>query len=94
MFQEDNLDAEIAFKTAVDRENMSHNKIFEFVPVIRRFVDPMDTYQAEKIGLYPKSINLNLQNIYMVKFISKFSLCTGIRRSYSHIRSKLNIRIK
>lgn len=56
MFLEDNLDAEIAFKTAIDRENMSHNKNFEFVAVIRKVIDPMDTYQAEKIGLYQKSI--------------------------------------
>lgn len=65
MFHDDNLDAEIAFKTAIDRENMSHNKNFEFVPVIRRVVDPMDTYQAEKIGSYQKSIMVskNLQKI-------------------------------
>lgn len=56
MFHEDNLDAEIAFKTAIDRENINHYKNFEFVPIIRRVVDPMDSYEAEKIGLFQMSI--------------------------------------
>lgn len=64
MFHEDNIDAEIAFKTAIDRENMSHNKNFEFVPVIRR-VDPMDTYQAEKIGWY-----LYDDRIKLIKYVT------------------------
>lgn len=50
MFHEDNFDAEIAFRSAIERENMSHNKHIEFVPLVKK-VDRMDTYKAEQIGL-------------------------------------------
>lgn len=48
MFHEHNGDIEMAFRYAVIRENLYNSRI-EFVPLIR-YVDPMDSFQAEKVG--------------------------------------------
>ncbi|XP_001655464.2 glutamate receptor ionotropic, kainate 2 [Aedes aegypti] len=46
IFHEDNYEAEIAFKYAIERVNM-HEKHFELLPMIR-YVSPEDSYKTEK----------------------------------------------
>lgn len=48
IFHPENFEEEIAFRQAVTRENM-YNPKMEIVPIIRK-LDPIDSYQAEKIG--------------------------------------------
>lgn len=48
IFHEDNSDEEIAFRSALLRENMDNTKL-EFIPLVRQ-VDREDSFQAEKVG--------------------------------------------
>jgi glutamate receptor, ionotropic, invertebrate len=48
IFHEDNYEAEIAFRTAVERVNI-HEKAFKFEPLIHH-VSPDDSFRTEKIG--------------------------------------------
>lgn len=48
IFHEDNFEAEIAFRTAVDRVNV-HERKFQFEALIHH-VSPDDSFRTEKIG--------------------------------------------
>lgn len=54
MFHDHDGETEMAFRFAIIRENL-YNSRLEFVPLVR-IVDPMDSFQAEKIGMeFPTS---------------------------------------
>lgn len=61
MFHEEDSDTELAFRCAIVRENIANTKV-EIIPIVR-IVDPLDSFQAEKVGM-PNMSNETILELY------------------------------
>lgn len=86
MFHEHDGETEMAFRFAIIRENL-YNSRLEFVPLVQ-IVDPLDSFQAEKVGT--KSTQIDGIKMYTNSGIFwSLRICRG--RCGGDFRSKFEI---